>query len=155
MVDQYQTGEPIPDGHVHLQLINPFSPHIDYRDYNQMPANLEGEFNLRKEFKHLKGWKFRTVDRGVEFHNEDGTIEGYPWHNIHNWTVVPNSEEYAAALKRFQLNHDHEMIPQPPLGIGPEQENYSYCYGCKVTDKKLLEYEQERIDEERNLRRQV
>ena len=145
-INVYQTGEPIPDGFVHIQLVNPLNPWIDYLDLNMMPANLEEEFNIRIPFADMR--THRIENYGVAIVYSDHTTF-YPWTNILSYDVVHNSPAYIEALQSFQLGHDHDWAPYVDEETG---KNYRWCDGCKVTDAQLDQIEQARIDRTRGLK---
>lgn len=149
MVDTYQTGEPIPDGYVHLQLVNPQNPWLDYEELRDLHGNYDvmTEHNVRYYFRDMPhGWK--TTEFGVRINLEGQTIT-YPWNNIHNLTVVQNSQAYLDTLHEFQATHDHDWTPR---SAAEGMDNYKYCPGCRVTDKELEQIIQARVDRERQIR---
>lgn len=149
MVDAYQSGEPIPDGYVHIQLINPVNPWVDYEELRDLHSNydLEAEHNVRYYFREMpNGWK--KALHGISIRLEGQTIT-YPWTNIHSLNVVQNSEAYIEALHDYQLQHEHNWEPR----TDPEGAyNFKYCSGCRVTDKTLEKILQKRVDQQRKIR---
>lgn len=144
MVDTYQTGEPIPDGHVTLQLTHPMNPTLEYVPENALPSNLEDEFYYRVNFADIVSQQETTY--GIVFKFSDHR-EVFPWHIIHNYSVTYNSEQYLEELGRYQLRHAHEWQPR----VDDNGYNYQWCAGCKVSDTRLKELEQREIDRVRGL----
>lgn len=149
MVDAYQTGEPIPDGYLHIQLINPVNPWVDYEELRDLHGNydLEAEHNARFYFKETLGQRWDPQGITVKFTDH---TEFYPYSNIHNVTLMHNSDAYLEALHDWQLSHEHTWRPHVDLET---QENFRYCEGCRTTDRDLEVLKQERIDRARGLTR--
>lgn len=145
MVDKYQTGEPIPDGWLSIQLINPISTYIDYIDLALVPANLDAEFNIHVPFKDMITHKEDVSGIVIVYEDHRDRI---PWSNVHNATIHYNSEEYREALAEFQLEHDHSWEPQ----VDDYGANYQFCEGCKVSDRLLEGLRQQKIDKQRGLK---
>lgn len=143
--------KPTPDGWVHIQLVNPINPWIDYTDSSDLPGDLEHHFNVRYLFEEIVTWK--STPEGVHILMEEQRLV-YPWSNIHNLDVMYNSKKYQRDLEDFQLACDHDWQPQAGNiledGAG---ENYQLCTKCEVTNIHLDTIRQKRIDEERHLRR--
>lgn len=149
MVDTYQTGEPVPDGYLHIQLRSPLNSWIEYVDRAaDLPDDIDADFNIRIQFAEMRAWTPKDFGIYVTYDNHN---EIYPWTNIHNVTVQHNSEAYRDALDQFRLSHDHEWKPMV-LSEDGKTSNYNYCFGCKASDRTIEEIEQRMVDKARGLK---